>query len=193
MSDQTIDPTVEEAPQVQDPASQDPQDQSPKDIRKTITDNYQKKIQAIEAEAEAAKLKAEELQAKLDAKDKTDQELIEESKKKQEELQAQIDNIKRTSEVEKALIDQGISSELRDLITEKAVNLYTGENELSDVIQTIQTQYPSAFKPQSASSVGFVATYGKNPKVNVAELQKLARSGNAKAIMAAQEDIKSLK
>jgi hypothetical protein len=166
MSDQTIDPTVDnqEVPEVQPENQEETQGETPKDIRKTISDNYQKKIKAIEADAEAAKLKAEELQAKLDAKDKTDQELIEESKKKQEELQAQIDNIKRTSEVEKALIDQGISSELRDLITEKAVNLYTGENELSDVIQTIQTQYPSAFKPQSARNVGFGISGVPKPK-----------------------------
>lgn len=127
-------------------------EETAKDIRKQIEANYQAKLKEIEAEKLEKEAKIKELEEKINSKSKTDEELLEELKKQNEKVQAEFQSFKKTSEVETKLIELGVNPELKNLIVKQAVETYNDEVNLEDVINNIQTQYPSAFQPAQARS-----------------------------------------
>lgn len=166
MSDnQNIDPQVEETQTPETPENQEAQKESPKDIRATIEANYKAKLAEVEAKAKAEAERAEKLQAEIEAKNKTVEELAEESKARQQKLEEEILLIKKSAEVEKALVSNGINPELQELIKSEA--LKSQSEDINDVVNTLKTKYPTAFTSGRPINVGI-----STPSVNSNKITK---------------------
>jgi signal recognition particle GTPase len=140
--------TNEEQKQTNEPEKKD----LVKHLRKLAEDKATE-VKKLREELETIK-KAEE------DKNKTLEEKLFEAQKKEEELTKEIQKTQTLSKLEKQLLANNLNLEFSDLVLAKAQNLLDNEMSIEEVVDSIKTNYPSAFiseKPKPLGKVGISA------------------------------------